>query len=123
METIILVSALGGILFGYDWVSNRRLALLFETKIAEGSVQVSDVNLVNDLENRSETWQLLNSLQKYMSSQNFNPDISLTINQVKKIKNKLITKRFTNRGYHKTIANYHIAIGEGIFLSINSSVC
>jgi hypothetical protein len=85
METIILVSALGGILFGYDWVSNRRLALLFEAKVGEGSVLIIGVDLVNDLENRSETRQLLNSLQKYMISQNFNPDVSLTINQVKKI--------------------------------------
>jgi hypothetical protein len=40
---------------------------------------------VNGLDNRPEARQLLNSLQQYVGSKNFNPDVSLTINQIKKI--------------------------------------
>jgi hypothetical protein len=37
-----------------DWVTNRRLALIVEAKVGEGSLIISGADLVNNLENRAE---------------------------------------------------------------------
>jgi hypothetical protein len=68
-----------------DWVSNRRLALLFEAKVGKGKLLVSGTDLVNNLENRSEARQLLFSLTRYMKSENFNPQIELDNEVIRKI--------------------------------------
>ncbi|HRX10903.1 MAG TPA: glycoside hydrolase family 2 TIM barrel-domain containing protein [Draconibacterium sp.] len=68
-----------------DWVSNRKLALLFEAKVGKGSILVSGADLSNNLENRPETGQLKMSLLKYMASEKFNPSTELSINQIQKI--------------------------------------
>lgn len=68
-----------------DWVSNRRLALLFEAKVGEGSILVSGVDLVNDLELRPEARQLMTSLKNYMDSENFNPSVKLKMEEVQNI--------------------------------------
>jgi hypothetical protein len=68
-----------------DWVTNRRLALLFEAKVGEGSILVSGADLVNNLENRTEARQLKHSLLNYMNSIEFDPGVSLKINELQKI--------------------------------------
>lgn len=68
-----------------DWVTNRRLALIFEAKVGKGSLLASGVDLKNDMENRPEARQLRSSLINYMTGADFNPAVSLTINQVKRI--------------------------------------
>lgn len=68
-----------------DWVTNRRLALLFEAKVGEGSILVSGADLVNNLENRPEARQLKQSLLGYMNSPDFNPKVNLQINEIRKI--------------------------------------
>ena len=68
-----------------DWVSNRRLALLFEAKVGEGTILVSGVDLVNNLENRPEAKQLLASLKKYMSGAQFKPSATLNPEEIKSI--------------------------------------
>lgn len=68
-----------------DWVTNRRLALLFEAKVGEGSILVSGVNLMDELEHRPEARQLLASLKNYMAGESFQPEVSLTENQIQKI--------------------------------------
>jgi hypothetical protein len=70
-----------------DWVSNRRLALFFETKVGEGSILISGVDLVNDFETRPETRQLLTSLKNYMDGETFNPSVKLMIEEVRSILN------------------------------------
>jgi hypothetical protein len=71
-----------------DWVTNRRLALLFEAKVGEGSILISGTNLVNNLENRPEARQLKLSLFNYMNNENFNPKVNLEINELQKITKK-----------------------------------
>ncbi|MBW6537746.1 MAG: beta-glucuronidase, partial [Mariniphaga sp.] len=71
-----------------DWVTNRRLALIFEAKVGEGSILVSGTDLVNNLETRTEARQLKNSLVNYMSSAGFNPKVNLEINELQKITNR-----------------------------------
>jgi hypothetical protein len=70
-----------------DWVSNRRLALLFEAKVGDGRLLVSGTDLVNNLENRPEARQLLFSLKNYMAGKNFNPKVDLDNEAIKKILN------------------------------------
>ncbi len=65
-----------------DWISNRRLALLFEAKIGEGSIIVSGVDLMNNLESRPEARQLRYSLEQYMTGEQFNPGVDLNIDQI-----------------------------------------
>jgi len=60
-----------------DWVTNRRLALLFEAKMGAGSILVSGADLVHDLENRPEARQLKKSLLKYMAGEKFQPAVQL----------------------------------------------
>jgi len=68
-----------------DWVTNRRLALLFEAKVGDGKLLVSGTDLVNNLENRPEARQLLFSLKNYMTAEHFNPKVDLDNNDIKKI--------------------------------------
>ncbi len=68
-----------------DWVTNRRLALIFEGKVGKGKLLVSGVDLVNDMKNRPEARQLLYSLKKYMLSEQFSPQAELDIHGVQRI--------------------------------------
>ena len=68
-----------------DWFSNRRLALLFEAKVGEGSILVSGVDLVNNLESRPEARQLKNSLLNYMGGESFNSAVKLEIKELQSI--------------------------------------
>lgn len=68
-----------------DWVTNRRLALLFEAKVGEGSILVSGADLANKLGNRPEAIQLKKSLLSYMNSADFNPKVNLQITEIQKI--------------------------------------
>ena len=68
-----------------DWVSNRKLALIFEARVGEGKVLVSGVDLMNDLENRPEALQLKTSLVSYMESFEFNPGVQIKTTDLLKI--------------------------------------
>ena len=65
-----------------DWVTNRRLALIFEVKIGEGKLIVSGVDMINDVENRPEAKQLLFSLKKYMTTESFAPTVEIKIEEI-----------------------------------------
>ena len=68
-----------------DWVSNRRLALLFEANVGEGKILISGADLTNNLETRLEAKQLRASLLNYMSGENFNPKVSLKMKEILEI--------------------------------------
>ncbi len=68
-----------------DWVSNRRLALLLEAKVGKGSLFISGVDLVNNLDNRAEAIQLKKSILNYMAGDQFDPTVELSISQVNSI--------------------------------------
>ncbi len=68
-----------------DWVTNRRLALLFEAKIGKGKILISGADLVNYLETGTEAVQLKASLLNYMKGNKFNPSVELSTNQINKI--------------------------------------
>ncbi|WP_346859272.1 sugar-binding domain-containing protein [uncultured Draconibacterium sp.] len=68
-----------------DWVSNRRLALLLEAKVGEGSIFISGVDLLNDLDNRREACQLKKSIVNYMEGSEFHPAVELSVSQIQSI--------------------------------------
>lgn len=70
-----------------DWFENRRLALLFEGKVGMGKLLVSGIDLHTNIENRIEAQQLLFSLEKYMSSNDFNPINQIDIQKIQSLYN------------------------------------
>ncbi|MDB4583372.1 beta-glucuronidase [Draconibacterium sp.] len=68
-----------------DWVTNRRLALLFEAKVGKGKILISGVDLAGNLNGRLEAQQLKTSLLNYMEGDQFNPEVELTTEQIKSI--------------------------------------
>ncbi len=70
-----------------DWVTNRKLALIFEAKVEKGKIMVSGTDLVNDLNKRIEARQLRCSLLNYMESGKFNPSVNLNSNEIQNILN------------------------------------
>jgi len=65
-----------------DWVTNRRLALIFEVKVGKGKLIVSGIDLLSKQENRPEAEQLLFSLKKYMVGDSFAPGVQLDADEV-----------------------------------------
>lgn len=68
-----------------DWVTNRPLALLFEVKVGKGKLLVSGIDFHQDMEHRPAARQLLYSLGQYMQSEDFNPAVSLTAQDIRKM--------------------------------------
>ncbi len=60
-----------------DWVTNRRVGLIFEVRAGEGHLLISGIDLVNNLPGRPEARQLRVSLINYMNSDSFNPKVAL----------------------------------------------
>lgn len=70
-----------------DWYTARSLGLIFECKIGNGSLLVSGIDLLADMENRPEARQLMYSLKTYMDKPLFNPSVSLDVNLIRNIFN------------------------------------
>lgn len=68
-----------------DWFTNRRLALLIEARVNNGKLLISGTDLHSNLENRPGARQMLASLNRYMSSERFNPVVALTVSQIQGI--------------------------------------
>jgi len=67
------------------WFENRRLALAFEAKCANGKLMVCSINMNDSLDQRPVTKQLLSSMLNYMNSASFDPKTETELRQVKKI--------------------------------------
>jgi hypothetical protein len=68
-----------------DWFENRRLGLLFETKVGNGKMMISGVDFSKDLETKLGKGQFLYSIKKYMLSSEFEPKIRLKIKDIKSL--------------------------------------
>ncbi len=66
-----------------DWFSNRSLALVAEIKVGMGKLILCGINLNQDLSGRTVSRQLKRSLVSYMSSPEFQPQIEMSIEQIK----------------------------------------
>ncbi|MCK4748980.1 MAG: hypothetical protein KAT15_18135, partial [Bacteroidales bacterium] len=67
------------------WFENRRLGLLFEAKVGAGHLMVCSINLVQDLETRPVSKQLLVSILEYMNSPAFHPETELDPGEIQVI--------------------------------------
>ncbi len=68
-----------------DWFTARPLALVFECRTANGKLLISGIDLLSDQEKRPEAKQLLYSLKKYMAGREFNPTVTISIENIKAI--------------------------------------
>jgi hypothetical protein len=68
-----------------DWNTNRRLALVFEAKVAGGKLLVCSVDLRADLDKRPVARQFLHSLLVYVNSELFNPKVQCDITLLEKL--------------------------------------
>jgi hypothetical protein len=66
-----------------DWFTARRLGLVFEARIGQGSLVVSSVDLENDLASNPVARQLRHSLLTYMAGSGFRPDVAVTPEQIR----------------------------------------
>ncbi len=70
-----------------DWFTNRPLSLILEAKVGKGKIIVTGIDLNTDIENRPEARQLLYSLKKYMTGNQFNPAVSIASDLLKRLTN------------------------------------
>ena len=60
-----------------DWVTGRKLGLVFEARMGAGKLLVCSIDLHHDLEHNPVARQMLHSLLQYMSSSRFKPSVAL----------------------------------------------
>ncbi|HOX55394.1 MAG TPA: discoidin domain-containing protein [Candidatus Paceibacterota bacterium] len=60
-----------------DWVTGRKLGLVFEAKVAKGRVLVCSIDLRNHLDQNPVARQMLHSLLGYMAGSDFNPKVAV----------------------------------------------
>lgn len=68
-----------------DWVTNRKLGLLFEARVGRGKLMVCSADLKGNLNQNPVAAQFLHSLLGYMSSAKFRPAVTLTPAQVQSL--------------------------------------
>ncbi len=69
-----------------NFVSNRQLGLIAETKIGEGRLLMCSIDLLNLKDKKPEAAQFLRSLLYYMNSDNFNPTKETTMESIMKFR-------------------------------------
>jgi hypothetical protein len=68
-----------------DWNTNRKLGLVFETKMGAGKLLICSIDLRNNLDNRPVAKQMLQSLLSYMNSSAFSPKLSIDAEHIKSL--------------------------------------
>ncbi len=68
-----------------DWFQNRKQALLIELKVGKGKMIISGIDFHKNIDNRIEGKQLLRSLKKYMASENFDPEVEMSVEEIRKL--------------------------------------
>jgi hypothetical protein len=66
-----------------DWFTNRKLRLLFETKVGNGKLIVCSADITSDLDKRHAAGQFRRSIEQYMASDKFNPVVELNLELIK----------------------------------------
>jgi hypothetical protein len=65
-----------------DWVTARKLALVFEARVGKGKLLACSCDLVSDLDSRPVARQMRHSLLTYMAGTKFDPKYSMTPEQL-----------------------------------------
>ncbi len=66
-----------------DWVTNRKLGILFETKVGKGKLMVCSVDLQKDIDKRPAAAQFKHSILDYMASDRFNPQQEIDLELIR----------------------------------------
>ena len=66
-----------------DWVTSRRLGLVFEGRVGKGRLLVTSVELDRDLEANPVALQLRHSLLRYAAGERFAPRVELRPDDVR----------------------------------------
>ncbi len=81
-----------------DWVTNRKLALVFEAVVGQGRLLACSADLESDGDTRPAARQLLASLKRHVASADFQPTVALTPDDLQALMAKpprVITHRAT----------------------------
>ena len=68
-----------------DWVTSRKLGLMFEARMGGGKLIVCSIDLRKDLEHNPVARQMLHSLLCYMNSSSFKPAVALSPAEVRSL--------------------------------------
>lgn len=68
-----------------DWVTNRKLGLLFEARVGRGRLMVCSIDLEGGLEDNPVARQFRQSLLRYMSGKRFNPRVEVDAEDVRRL--------------------------------------
>jgi len=68
-----------------DWVTARKLGLVFEARMGAGSLLVCSMDLRKDPEHNPVARQMLHSLLRYMNSSSFKPKVPVAPAQVRSL--------------------------------------
>jgi hypothetical protein len=68
-----------------DWVTNRKLALVFEAKVKTGKLMVCSFDLTAGLDQNPVARQMLASLLSYIESPSFRPSVTLAPSQIQSL--------------------------------------
>lgn len=68
-----------------DWNNPQKLSMLFEAKVGKGKILVAAIDLRNNMTQRPVARQLLYSLKKYISSNEFQPNIEISMLDVERL--------------------------------------
>jgi hypothetical protein len=68
-----------------DWSTNRRLGLIFEAEVGGGKLLVCSIDLRSNLDGRPVARQMLHSLLRYVSSNQFRPASRVDIEVIEKL--------------------------------------
>ncbi|HQG49158.1 MAG TPA: discoidin domain-containing protein, partial [Sedimentisphaerales bacterium] len=66
-----------------DWVTARKLALIFEVRVGHGKLLACSSDLTNDLDKRPVARQMRRSLLAYMDTDQFSPRFNMTVEQLR----------------------------------------
>lgn len=70
-----------------DWVTNRKLGLVFEVAVGEGKLLVCSIDLEKQLDQNPVARQMRKSLLDYMASSMFNPSVHVRSEQIRRLMN------------------------------------
>ncbi len=68
-----------------DWVTNRKLGVLFEARVGNGRLIVTSIDIYGSLQDNPVARQLRYSLARYMGSERFQPSPNLTADQLRRL--------------------------------------
>jgi hypothetical protein len=68
-----------------DWVTNRKLGLLFEARVGQGRLLACGIDLLSELDQRPVARQLRAALLRYVAGDEFKPSVLLSVEDIKSL--------------------------------------